>query len=213
MSDSPAYHCRLEKQILTAPPAGSEDVLLLYVNRPSVIVGRNQQIEAEADVDYCRRHGIEIVRRISGGGAVYHDYGNINYAFIVGRGTAPALDRDFLAPVLAALQSAGVNATVGARRDLRVDGKKISGTASFVTADRILFHGTLLHRTDLDRLARALHGDIAKRGKRIASVPDEVMNLSEITDLHESTDEFLDRTGRFLADYYRADRISYIQEQ
>ncbi|MDR0757959.1 MAG: lipoate--protein ligase family protein [Tannerella sp.] len=210
LSDSPAYHCELERQFLAAHPAGGEDVLLLYVNRPSVIVGRNQQIEAEADVDYCRRHGIEIVKRLSGGGAVYHDRGNINYAFIAGRGATPALDRDFLAPVQAALRSAGVETTAGARRDLWVGGRKISGTASFVTADSILFHGTLLHRTDLDRLARALHGDPSKRGKRIASVPAQVMNLSEITDPGESTGEFLDRISCFLAGYYCICKVSYI---
>jgi lipoate-protein ligase A len=200
----------MEKYLLTERPADGGDVLFLYINCPSVIVGRNQQIEAEVDIDYCRRENIEIVKRISGGGAVYHDFGNINYAFIARRGATPALDRDFLAPVLAALQSAGVEATVGARRDLWVGDRKISGTASFVTADRILFHGTLLHRTDLARLARALHGDPSKRGKHIASVPAKVMNLSEITGPDERTDAFLDRMIRFLAGYYRTDEVSYI---
>jgi lipoate-protein ligase A len=200
-SDSPAYHCELERQLLAARPG--EDVLLLYVNRPSVIVGRHQQIEAEVDVAYCRRHGIEIVRRISGGGAVYHDRGNINYAFVVDRGATPALEMDFASPVQAALRLFGIAATVGARRDLWVDGRKISGTASFVTADRILFHGTLLHRTDLTHLARALHGDPAKRGRHIASVPARVMNLSEMAGPECSTEQFMDMLFAFFVSYYR----------
>ncbi|MDR2120030.1 MAG: lipoate--protein ligase family protein [Tannerella sp.] len=210
LSDDPAHHCNLEKQLLTAHPSDDGDVLLLYINRPSVIVGRHQQIEAEVDVRYCRRHGIEIVRRISGGGAVYHDYGNINYAFVVDRGATPVMDADFASPIIAALRAVGVDATAGARRELLVGGKKISGTASFVTAGRILFHGTLLHRTDLARLARALNGDPEKRGKHIASVQAEVMNLSEITGDTEPTDEFLRRLIRFLSGYCRTGDARYV---
>ncbi|MDR1407542.1 MAG: lipoate--protein ligase family protein [Tannerella sp.] len=201
-SDAPAYHCELEKALVSAHPPG-EDVLLLYINRPSVIVGRNQRIDAEVDVAYCRRHGIETVRRLSGGGAVYHDYGNINYAFIVDRDATPVLEMDFASPVLAALRACGIEATAGARRDLRVGDRKISGTASFVTAGRILFHGTLLHRTDLTRLARALQGDSSKRGKQIASTPDAVMNLSEIAGVEPSTERFLCRLLDFFTAYYR----------
>lgn len=91
ISDSPAFNCALEEYLLTERPAG--DVLLFYINRPSVIVGRNQRIEAEVDTGYCCEHGIEVVRRLSGGGTVFHDYGNINYAFIADKGSVPVLDR------------------------------------------------------------------------------------------------------------------------
>lgn len=87
ISDSPAFNCALEEYLLTERPAG--DVLLFYINRPSVIVGRNQRIEAEVDTGYCCEHGIEVVRRLSGGGTVFHDYGNINYAFIADKGSVP----------------------------------------------------------------------------------------------------------------------------
>jgi len=201
MSDLPAYHCDLEKQLLAE--RSGEDVLLLYINRPSVIVGRNQQVEAEVDVSYCERHGIEIIKRISGGGTVYHDYGNINYAFIVDRGLIPAMDMDFTSPVLKALQSTGVSATVGARKELLVGGRKISGTASLVTGKRILFHGTLLHRTNLNHLSLALQGNPSKRGKHIASVPSGVMNLSEITGKDEDTNDFMERLLVFFSEYYK----------
>ena len=108
---------------MTERPLG--DVLLFYINRPSVIVGRNQRIEAEVDTDYCLRHGIEIVRRLSGGGTVYHDYGNINYAFIVDKDERPVLDRDFATPIIDALRPLGVEAVSGERKELLVGGSSI----------------------------------------------------------------------------------------
>jgi lipoate-protein ligase A len=206
LSDSPAANGALEERLLTAHPR--QDVLLFYINRPSVIVGRNQQIEAEVNTAYCRAHGIEIVRRISGGGTVYHDCGNINYAFICNRGTTPALDMDFATPILAALQSTGVAATVGVRKELRVDGKKISGAASHITRDRILFHGTLLHRTDLNRLSRALQGNPALRGRSVASVPDPVINIADITGGTETTEGFLDKLLAFFSEYYACQQFN-----
>ena len=130
ISDSPVLNGLLEEHLLTERPLG--DVLLFYINRPSVIVGRNQRIEAEVDTDYCLRHGIEIVRRLSGGGTVYHDYGNINYAFIVDKDERPVLDRDFATPIIDALRPLGVEAVSGERKELLVGGYKISGTASHV---------------------------------------------------------------------------------
>lgn len=189
-SDAPADNFSLEKYFLSAY---TSDVLLFYVNRPSVIVGRNQQIEAEVNVAFCKENDIEIVRRISGGGTVYHDYGNINYAFICNRKTIPALDVDFTAPMLAALQALGVPAKLGARKELSVNGMKISGTASHITGNRILFHGTLLYQTDLKRMQQALQGDSSRRGKRIASVPGSVINISDIMEDKVATLVFLER--------------------
>ncbi|MDR1103266.1 MAG: lipoate--protein ligase family protein, partial [Tannerella sp.] len=150
MSDAPSQNSALERRFLSEQP-GAPDLLLFYINRPSVIAGRNQLIEAEADVTYCREQGIEVFRRISGGGTVYQDYGNINYAFICGKTDVSFLDMDFATPVTDALRAFGITATVGKRKELLVDGRKISGTASHIARNRILFHGTLLHRTDLCR--------------------------------------------------------------
>jgi lipoate-protein ligase A len=198
-SDSPACNCALEESLLAERPG--RDVLLFYINRPSVIMGRNQQIEAEVNIDYCRRRRIEIVKRLSGGGAVYHDYGNINYAFITTQGSVPALDRDFTKPVIAALQTFGIHATAGPRRDLWVEGRKISGTASCMARGRILFHGTLLHRTNLSHLRCALQGDGSLRGKSIASVPSPVVNISDITGTTETTACFLEQFIDFFSAY------------
>ena len=200
ISDSPVLNGLLEEHLLTERPLG--DVLLFYINRPSVIVGRNQRIEAEVDTDYCLRHGIEIVRRLSGGGTVYHDYGNINYAFIVDKDERPVLDRDFATPIIDALRPLGVEAVSGERKELLVGGYKISGTASHVARTRILFHGTLLHRTDLGALDRALRGDVSKRGRKVASVPSPVMNLATLTGEQETTEHFLGRLTGFFENYY-----------
>jgi lipoate-protein ligase A len=195
LSAEPLFNINLEKRLLERRCG---DILLFYINRPSVIVGKNQCIEAEANVDYCMKNGIEIARRISGGGAVYHDFGNINYAFIVARNEGQPLDRDYLLPVVEVLQSFGVQANVGARRELTVNNRKISGTASFVTRNSVLFHGTLLHSTNLENLSSALRGDKSKQGRQVASVPSEVMNLSDITGREEETEDFLERIIRCL---------------
>jgi lipoate-protein ligase A len=193
-SRSPETNLATEQKLLTER---LHDVLFLYVNTPSVIIGRNQLAEAEADLDYCSRHGIPLLRRLSGGGAVYHDEGNINYAFAV-NAAGSVLDRDFLVPVIDALAAFGVTATAGKRRELLVGGRKISGTAAHVVRGRQLFHGTLLFDTDLERMRRALNGDRSLRGKHVASVPSEVANLRELIAEPLSADEFLHRlAGEF----------------
>lgn len=205
ISDSPAFNCALEEYLLTERPAG--DVLLFYINRPSVVVGRNQCIEAEVDTGYCREHGIEVVRRLSGGGTVFHDYGNINYAFFADKDSGPVLDRDFSAPIIAALRANGIEASVGPRKELLAGGCKISGTASHVTRTCQLFHGTLLHRSDLGRLACALRGDRSLRGKSVASVPSPVTNIAAISGTDETTETFLSKMTDFLSGYYETTPI------
>ncbi len=200
LSDSPAYHCALEEYLLTERP--EKDVLLFYINRPSVIVGRNQTIEAEVDEEYCRRQGIEVIRRMSGGGTVYHDRGNINYAFITDKDAVPVLDRDFTTPIVEALASLGIRATVGARKELLCDGYKISGTASHVTRTRQLFHGTLLYDSDLNALSLALRGDRSRRGKGVPSVPSPVANLKARRPETETTEGFLDLLIGYFARRY-----------
>ena len=207
-SDSPAINFALEKKILTVLP--NIDVLLFYINRPSVIVGRNQSVEAEVNTVYCNEHGIEVIKRISGGGTVYHDYGNINYAFIVCKHAKSVLDMDFATPIVAALNSLGIRATVGTRKELLVHGKKISGTSSHTTRDRILFHGTLLHHANLTHLSEALKGDPSQRGRKVASIPDAVMNLSEITGTNETTEQFLNKLLEYFMIFYKTKKIQVL---
>jgi lipoate-protein ligase A len=192
---NPFRNCALEASLLKEC---SDDVLLLYINSPSVIVGRHQTVAAEVDEQFCAEHNIPVVRRISGGGAVYHDEGNVNYAFIVGTGDALALDRDFTAPIVAALRTLGLEAVAGDRKEIRCGGYKISGTASHASGNRQLFHGTLLHSANLQQMERALRGNPALRGRGVPSVPDKVANIAPLLPVRETTEQFLLRMVNFL---------------
>lgn len=161
--------------------AADRSYLLLYVNRPSVIVGRHQNILAEVDLSFASQRGLYLSRRISGGGAVFHDFGNLNFCFIRHFGRYSLEDvRHVAEPVRSALLKIGVPAEFSRKNDLFVDGKKISGLAQFSDTKRIIFHGTLLINSDLDTLRRALQtstGGIVSRARK--SIPSEVTNISE----------------------------------
>lgn len=197
-SRSPHENLAAETALVTGR---RDDVLFLYINTPSVIVGRNQLPAAEADLAYCAAHGIPVLRRLSGGGAVYHDGGNINWAFVTDA-AASVLDADFLSPVVAALARFGVRAEAGPRRELLVGGLKISGTAAHVTRGRQLFHGTLLFDTDLAAMRRALGGDRSLRGKHVASVPSPTANLRPLLAEPLTAGEFLHRLAAVFREMY-----------
>ena len=153
---------------------------LFYVNAPSVIIGCNQVWENEINEAFCQLHNIPVYRRISGGGAVYHDYGNINYSFITNKkGNKTDLNAEFLKPIVVALTIFGCQPVVGQRKDLWLpDGFKISGTASHVTATRIMHHGTLLYESDINKLTGALASKKKNTVvKGIESVPSPVKNI------------------------------------
>ena len=165
-----------------------DDVLILWQNEPTVVIGKNQNAYAEIALDVLRSRGVHVARRITGGGAVYHDLGNVNYSLIAtGQG-----DLDFAyftAPMIRALESLGVHAELSGRNDLLVDGKKISGSAQHASGNRVLHHGTLLFDSDLEALAAILKVDEEKlRAKSIRSVRSRVTNirpyLREDCDVH-----------------------------
>ena len=157
------------------------EALMLWRNAPAIIVGRNQNTAAEIDTEYVRLHRIDVVRRLTGGGAVYHDLGNINYTIIAsGRQMEPESFARNAAPIVQVLKGMGVAAEFKGRNDILVDGRKVSGSAKRVLTDRTLFHGTLLFDTDLSVLGAALTPDENKiRAKGIKSVRSRVANLRE----------------------------------
>lgn len=131
--------------------------LLLYVNDPAVVVGKNQNVHREVDLAWTRAHGVPVLRRISGGGAVYHDPGNLNFSVLRPFRPGTKLDFDaYLEPVARALRSLGVPAERTARNDLTVGGRKISGNAQFTTVRSMFSHGTLLFDADLDAVRASL---------------------------------------------------------
>ena len=157
-----------------------EDWLLyFYQNANAVIIGRNQNPWRECDLAAMERDGVELVRRITGGGAVYHDLGNLNYSFITG---AARYDLEAQRQILLeALASLGLTCTVSGRNDLLADGLKISGSAFAARGQLRQHHGTLLIAADLGQLAAYLRPDALKlRAKGVASVRARVTNLSQL---------------------------------
>lgn len=161
--------------------------LLFYVNGPSIVVGKNQNPWREAATGWARREGIAVRRRVSGGGTVWHDEGNLNFCLVLPR-TEYCRDRVF-DQTLAALASLEVEAEVAHGNSLFVRGRKISGTAFCYRGNAVMHHGTLLVNADLERLRRALQPALPQVETRaIASRPAPVANLSEYTALHDLTD-------------------------
>ena len=173
-STDPCYNLAFEQYVLEQKRSG--DWLILWQNDRTVVVGLNQNTAEEINPAFIRDHHISVVRRMTGGGAVYHDLGNLNYSFITDLGTAEELTvRRFTEPVCGALAALGVNAQSSGRNDILVDGKKVSGTAQRIAGSRILHHGTLLFDSDPDMIAGALRADPAKfSSKSVKSVRSRV---------------------------------------
>jgi lipoate---protein ligase len=153
-------------------------VLLLYVNSPCVVIGKNQNPWNECRLSLMEKKGVLLARRISGGGAVYHDEGNLNFGVIVPR-TEYREGKQYEL-IFQTLDKFGVKASKLRKNSLAVDGKKFSGQAFCFRGQQILHHGTLLVNSDLDKLSRYLGSEIdGIETKAVASVPSEVMNLSE----------------------------------
>ena len=160
---------------------GEDDLLLFYVNAPAIIIGRNQNTIEEIAADVVAERGIQVVRRVSGGGAVYHDLGNLNFSFMTRdvSGRFNRYDR-FNGPVVDVLRGLGVPAEIGGRNDILVEGRKISGNAQFATPDRMFSHGTLLVHSNLDDVTAALRPRPGKvESKGVKSIRSRVANINE----------------------------------
>jgi lipoate---protein ligase len=170
----------------------NETYLLFYINEPSIIIGKNQNTIEEINTDYVESNGIHVVRRLSGGGAVYHDLGNLNFSFITkDDGESFHNFRKFTEPVIAALRKLGVNAELSGRNDIEAEGKKISGNAQFSTRGRMFSHGTLLFNSEMDHVVSALKVKKEKiESKGIKSVRSRVANISEFLTEQLTIEEF-----------------------
>lgn len=176
-STDPAYNLAFEEYVLKNRRDGS--LLILWQNDNSVIIGRNQNAEAEINRSFVEQHGIRVVRRNTGGGAVYHDLGNLNYSFITDAGQLQERSAArFTQPVVAALKALGLDAESSGRNDILVSGRKVSGTAQQLYKGRILHHGTLLFDSNADMIVGALNPDPTKfQSKSVQSVRSRVGNI------------------------------------
>ena len=184
----------LEEYVFRSKPA-DEDVLLFYVNAPAIIVGRNQNTIEEIDPDVVAARGIRVVRRVSGGGAVYHDLGNLNFSVMTPEVTGRFNRYDhFTRPVLEVLRDLGVPAELGGRNDIVAGGRKISGNAQFATPTRMFSHGTLLLDSNLDDVTAALRPKPGKvESKGVKSIRSRVANISEFLPAPLAVEELRER--------------------
>lgn len=191
-----------------------EPILLFYINKPSIIVGRNQNTAEEINQTYVDEHGINVVRRMSGGGAVYHDLGNVSFCFIKDDDGSFRDFASFTKPVIQALHKMGATgAVLEGRNDLLIDGKKFSGNAMYAKDGRMTAHGTILFDSDLDEVTNALKPRKAKiESKGVKSIRSRVTNLKpyvseEYKDL--TIEEFRDR---LLLEIFGVDRREDVPE-
>lgn len=158
-----------------------EPLLLFYINEPAVIVGRNQNTIAEIDPAFVKQHGIHVVRRLSGGGAVYHDLGNLNFSFVTNGRDALHNFAQFTNPVITVLKRLGVEAELRGKSDIFANGKKISGNAQYAAKERMLSHGTLLFDTNLENLLKALNPrQMEITSNAVQSIRNFVTNIREL---------------------------------
>lgn len=171
----------------------SDDIFMLWQSNDTVVVGKHQNALAEINYRFVREHGINVARRISGGGTVFHDQGNVNFAFVKNvKSPAEISFKQFTAPVVETLAKLGIEATTSGRNDLLVDGLKISGNAEHVYKNRVLHHGTLLFNSDLENLGQAIKVTPGKyESKAVQSNRSPVANISQFLKTPMTTGEFI----------------------
>jgi lipoate---protein ligase len=187
----------------------SEDCFMLWRNAPSIIVGKHQNTLAEINIDYVKDNNIKVVRRLSGGGAVFHDLGNLNFTFIVSGEDGNLVDfRKFTKPILEVLQKLGVEARFEGRNDLTINGLKFSGNAEHVYHKRTLHHGTLLFSAIMSDLAQALKVNPLKfTDKAVKSVRSRVTNISEHLKHPMDVEAFSHMIMDHIKENYGGDRV------
>jgi lipoate-protein ligase A len=205
-SHDPTFNLALEEHLYRSVGEGHPGYFLLWQNAPSIIVGRFQNTAQEVNRSFVEEHGISVVRRISGGGAVYHDLGNVNYSFIVPQESSPEGETtpfDFVRharPVIDALAKLGIHAESGSRNDLCISGQKFSGSAQHMDRRRLLHHGTLLFDSDLSVLAQALNVDEEKfTSKGFKSVRSRVTNILPHLHAAISVEKFIEELRKCLS--------------
>jgi len=171
-----------------------EEIFLLYINEPCIVVGKHQNLYSEINHKFSRLNNIKLARRISGGGAVYQDFNNLNFSFIHNCHNRDQINfAKFTLPILEALREMGLDVEFSGRNDLLINSQKISGNAMHVYKNRVLSHGTLLFNTDLNQLSQSLRSnDNRYIDKSIKSVRSKVTNISHYLDYIKTIEYFTD---------------------
>lgn len=202
-SNDPKYNLSFEEYAFNEI-SNIEDVFILWINKPCIVVGKNQNTMIEVNSEFCLENNIDIVRRVSGGGAVYHDLNNLNYTIITTDKSKGEFNfKDFSIPVIKALESIGIKATFTGRNDLEIDGRKFCGNAQHIKGNKIMHHGCIMFDVDTSVLEKALNVSKEKiESKGVKSVKARVTNIKE----HLSNDitifDFKDIIKKYMFEEY-----------
>lgn len=171
-----------------------DDIFMLWRNEKTVVIGKNQNAYAEINREYADSHGIRVSRRMTGGGAVFHDLGNVNFSFIAKKDVGSDIDfAKFTMPIIDMLKKMGADAKLSGRNDILIDTKKVSGNAQCVHNGKVLHHGCILYSADLSDVASVLNVDESKlKSKGIKSVRSRVANIKELCNIDMDVTEFID---------------------
>ncbi len=201
---NPYFNLALEEYLLKE---FDEECFMLWRNSPCIVVGKNQNTLGEINLDYVRKHDIKVVRRLSGGGAVFHDLGNLNFTFIVNDLDNCFCDfRKFTAPIIAVLAKLGMGAELSGRNDLCISGLKFSGNAQYKYKDRLLHHGTILFSAAIADITAALQVNPSKfEGKGIKSVASRITNIQS----HLSAPLTIEELETQISEQVKMDRENY----
>lgn len=209
----PYFNLAAEQYLLDCE---DKEVFMLWRNDNAVIVGKNQNTYAEIDLDYVEKNDIKVVRRLTGGGAVFHDIGNVNFSFVVPETANATLDFErFTKPVIKAIQNLGVDDVhLSGRNDIMLGDRKISGNAQTQYNGKTLHHGTLLYSANLSKLAGALRVDSEKiKAKGIKSVRNRVVNICDCLENKMDTESFMAYLEEYVASETNSEIVSFSAEQ
>ncbi len=197
-TSNPAFNLATEEFLMNHK---QDNWFYLYINAPSIIVGKHQNSLAEINVDYVKENNVIVIRRTTGGGAVFHDPGNLNFTFIMKENPGETADfRKYTQPIIDVLQAMDVDAKFEGRNDMTIEGKKFSGNAKAFYNGKILQHGTLLFNSTLPNLSQALKLNPLKyRDKAVKSISSRVTNISE----HLKHDITLEEFEKRIVDHVR----------
>lgn len=193
----------------------TDNFFIIYRNNPSIIIGKHQNASAEINHQFVEEKQIAVVRRLSGGGTVYHDLGNINFCFIMNGEEGKLVDfRRFTEPIVEILQGFGVNAYLGEKNDIRVGDKKISGNAEHVYHSRVLHHGTLLFQSDLDVLNQAIKVEPNKYADNaVKSNRSVVANIAEFLPSIMQVDFFEEIIIGYMLNFFPQSKDFFLSEE
>lgn len=198
----PYYNLAFEEYLMTKMP--EDDYVFFYIHEPSIIIGKHQNTIEEINKEYVDENHIHVARRLSGGGAVYHDEGNLNFSFVMRAGAEDIHNfAKFTTPIIKALERIGIHAELSGRNDILIDGKKFSGNAQFAKGKTILHHGTLLFDSKMENLSKALKvKELKIQSKGIKSVRSRVTNIKDYLQQDISIAEFKEYLVSYLDETY-----------